>query len=541
MKALINTLVIAILFTYVGHGQAAFDMSFDNSLDLVSTENISSTADKNPMINTIAGSDFSILTTAINTKYSEIGSGMFKGKLMMVSSKKIGAIGNGVNPVTGQPYTDLFCIDIKEDGQLKRPLLFSRLLNTKDNEGQVAFTSNEQTIYFTRSTRENSGNYQLYKADLMNNSNGNWVNIQKLPISSDFHSIESPFIKDNILYFSSNKLGGLGGFDLYSAEIKEDGSLGDPINLGEEVNSDKDEKYPFVTKEGKYLYFSSTGHETVGGYDVFASRIVNNSYKDPKNLGTEFNSVENEIAFFLTKDNQGYVSSNKDSGEGNYDIYRFYKEDIKQLIKGIVVDAETQIPLPNSEVILIDEEGREIGRQITNENAEYDFPVVPFDAYTLTVLKEGFEDGIIDFEAINGSRFTYQKNLELTPTKAEILEVEDKRVIDLENIYFDFNKWTIKEESTISMNKVAEVLHAYPEMRIVINAHTDSKGTKAYNLELSENRAAAAMKYLINKGIDPNRLLSFGLGETQPLIDCKNDCTKAEDQINRRIEFIVKN
>ncbi|MBT8304594.1 MAG: OmpA family protein, partial [Bacteroidia bacterium] len=512
--------------------QAPFEMSFGST-------NPSNGVLLDEEINEINGSDYSILTTAINTKYSEIGSGMFKGKLIMVSSKKIGALGNGVDPNTGQPFTDLFCIDIKKDGQLKRPLLFSRILNTKGNEGQVAFSEDEKTIYFTRSTRENSKNYQLYKADLMENSNGNWINIQHLDVSSDYHSVENPFIRDGHLFFASDRLGGFGGFDLYSAKIKEDGSLEEAVNLGENVNSTKDEKYPFLTKEGKYLYFSSTGHKTVGGFDVFASRVINGEYRSPKNLGTEFNSKNNEIAFFLTKDNQGYVSSNKNSGEGNYDIYRFYKEDIKQLLKGVVVDAETQIPLPNSEVVLVDEEGREIGRQVTNENAEYDFPVVPFDIYKITVLKDGFVESTIEFEADKGSRFTYTKNLELNPEIASIKEVDDKLMIVVENIYFDFDKSTIKDESTISLNKVVDILNGNPEMKIEINAHTDSKGKNSYNLELSENRAASAMKYLISKGIDANRLVSKGYGETQPLVDCKNDCTDAEDQINRRIEFVI--
>jgi len=532
MNASRKLLIALFLSSTVAFSQAPFELSFGST-------NPSNGVLLEEEINEINGSDYSILTTAINTKYSEIGSGMFRGKLMMVSSKKIGALGNGVDPSTGQPYTDLFCIDIKKDGQLKRPLLFSRILNTKGNEGQVAFSEDEKTIYFTRSTRENSKNYQLYKADLLENSNGNWVNIQHLDISSDFHSVENPFIREGHLYFASDRLGGFGGFDLYSAKIKEDGSLEAPINLGENVNSPQDEKYPFLTKEKKYLYFSSKGHKTVGGYDVFASRVINGEYRSPKNLGTEFNSKNNEIAFFLTKDNQGYVSSNKNSGEGNYDIYRFYKEDIKQLLKGVVVDAETQIPLANSEVIIVDEEGREIGRQVTNENAEYDFPVVPFDIYKITVLKDGFVENTIEFEADKGSRFTYTKNLEMKPKNASIKKVDDKLMIVIENIYFDFNKWTIKDASRISLNKVVTLLNDNPELNIEINAHTDSKGNDNYNLELSENRAAAAMKYLISKGIDANRLVSNGYGESQPLVNCNNDCTDAEDQINRRIEFVI--
>ncbi len=536
MKTLTYIFTLVLFCANLAFGQDSFDTSFNelNSIDAI----LDKVEDKR-IIQDITVSDYSILTTAINTKYSEIGSGLFKDKLMLVSSKQIGAIGNGINPTTNQPYTDLFCVDVKASGQLKRPLLFSRILNTKDNEGQVTFSEDENTIYFTRSTRENPENYQLYKAVLQENSFGNWIDIKKLNVSSDFYSVENPFLKDNRLYFASNKLGGFGGFDLYVVNIKEDGSLSVPKNLGEAVNTDKDDKFPFVTKEGKYLYFSSEGHRTVGGFDVFASRIINNDYKSPNNLGSEFNSKDNEIAFFLTKDNEGYVSSDKDSGKGDFDIYRFFKEDIKQLIQGVVVDAETQIPLPNSEVILVDEEGREIGRQITNDKAEYNFPVVPFDTYTITTLKDGFEDSTVDFIAEKGSRHTYNYNLELSPTKATIVEVEDKLIIDIENIYFDFDKWTIKDESTISLNKVVAILKRNPDMNIEINAHTDSKGNNNYNLKLSEKRATSAMQYLINNDIDANRLISHGFGEQQLLIDCENDCSKAEDQINRRIEFVI--
>ncbi len=533
MKILTYIFTVILFCGNLAFAQDSFDASLDelNSLDVILDDKV------DVKENNIA--DYSILTTAINTKYSEIASGLFKDKLMLVSSKKIGAIGTGIDPTTNQPFTDLFCVDIKDSGQLKRPLLFSRLLNTKDNEGQVTFSEDESTIYFTRSSRENPENYQLYKAVLEQNSIGNWVDITKTNVSSDFYSVESPFLKDNKLYFASNKLGGFGGFDLYVSEIKADGTLSEPVNLGETVNTDKDDKFPFITKEGKYLYFSSKGHKTVGGFDVFASRIINKEYKSPINLGSEFNSIDNEIAFFLAKDNVGYVSSDKDSGKGDFDIYRFYKEDIKQLIQGVVVDAETQIPLPNTEIILVDEEGREIGRQITNEKAEYNFPVVPFDSYTITTLKDDFEDKTVNFVADHGSKHTYDYNLELNPTKATIVEVEDKLIIDIEDIYFDFDRWTIKDESTISLQKVVDILNGNPDMKIEINAHTDSKGNNNYSMDLSEKRAASAMQYLISKGIDANRLVSYGYGKSQPLVDCNNHCTQAEDQINRRIEFVI--
>ena len=163
MKTLHYIFTLVIFCGNLAFGQDSDDISLNeiDSIDAILNK-VEGTQDIKG--NIVA--DYSILTTAINTKYSEIGSGLFKDKLMLVSSKKIGAIGTGIDPNTNQPYTDLFCVDVKESGQLKRPLLFSRILNTKDNEGQVAFSEDENTIYFTRSTRENPENYQLFRAVL---------------------------------------------------------------------------------------------------------------------------------------------------------------------------------------------------------------------------------------------------------------------------------------------------------------------------------------------------------------------------------------
>lgn len=538
MKALINLFFIVLFSTNVVFAQASYNNSFNDSYFIDSKE---IKASYSLEVNSIDenGYDYDVFETSINTKYSEIVSGLFKDKLIMVSSKKIGGLGNGIDKNTNQPFTDLYCLDIVEDGELNRPLLFSRILNTKDNEGQITFTEDEKTMYFTRSTRANSANYQLYKATLKENSIGNWENIEILDVSSANYSVENPFVKGNKLYFSSNMPGTNGGFDLYVANIKEDGTLGTPINLGDNVNTSKDEKYPFVSQDNKHLYFSSNGHRTVGGFDIFTSRIVNSNFKTPRNLGTTVNTQYDEIAFYLTSEYQGYLSSNKIEGKGSYDIYKFDKGDVTQILQGIAVDKNTQIPLPNTLVILTDEEGREIGRQFTDENAQYNFPVTPFDAYSITASKDGFVDGSFEFEADTGSNYTYNKNLELDPTKATIVEVDDRLMISIENIYFDFNKWNIKQESTISLNKVVEVLNANPDMKIEINAHTDNVGKKNYNQTLSEKRAASAMQYIISKGVDFNRLVSHGYGETQPLVDCGKNCTKAEDQTNRRIEFVI--
>ena len=538
MKVLINVFFIVLVSSNFINAQTSYNDSYNES-DFINL-NINGTSNSLEVIIGANGYNYDITETGINTKYSEIVSGLFKDKLIMVSSKKIGGIGNGIDENTNQPFTDLFCLDIIDDGELKRPLLFSRVLNSKDNEGLITFTEDEKTMYFTRSTRENSKNYQLYKATLQANSVGNWENIELLDISSQNYSVENPFVKGDKLYFSSNMNGTIGGFDIFVSSINEDGTLGTPQNLGATVNTMEDEKYPFVSNDEKHLYFSSKGHRNIGGFDIFTSRIVNNKFKAPRNLGNTVNTEQNEIAFYLTNDYQGYLSSDKVGGKGSYDIYRFDKDDVTQILQGMALDKNTQIPLPNTLVVLINEEGNEIGRQFTDDNAQYSFPVTAFDTYTITTNKDGFIENSFDFEAENGSNITYSKNLELEPTKATIVEVDDKLMIAIENIYFDFNKWNIKQESTISLSKVVDVLNANPEMKIEINAHTDNVGKKNYNQNLSEKRAASAMQYIISNGVDANRLVSHGYGETQPLIDCGKHCTKTQDQTNRRIEFVIK-
>ena len=538
MKGLFNFFCLALFSSSIIYAQASFDNAL-NELQYLDSDSNDVIVYSDASILGLNSAEYSISETSINTKYSEIGSGLFRDKLIMVSSKKIGGLNSGIDPNTNLPFTDLFCLDIDYAGDLSRPLLFSRILNTKDNEGQISFSEDEKTMYFTRSSRENPENFQLYRTNLQENSIGNWENIIMLDISSQDYSVESPFLRGNEIYFASNMPGGFGGFDIYVAKIKEDGTLGTPKNLGNSINTEENEKFPFISNDGKHFYFSSKGHKNLGGYDVFTSRILKDRFKTPRNLGTTVNTEFNEIAFFLTSEYKGYLSSDKTEGKGSYDIYKFDKSAVSQVLEGIAVEKNTQIPLPRTLVILIDEEGREVGRQFTNEDAEYSFPVIPFDSYTIVTSKNGFEDNTFLFEADKGTNYKFNKKLELEPTKASIVEVDDKLMISIENIYFDFDKWNIKQESTISLNKIVDVLNTYPEMKIEINAHTDNVGRKRYNQDLSEKRAASAKRYIISKGIEANRMVSYGYGETKPLIDCGKNCTKAQDQTNRRIEFVI--
>jgi outer membrane protein OmpA-like peptidoglycan-associated protein len=512
----------------------ATNYSYNNTDTKVFSNTSKATIDAN-------GFEFELLDAGVNTEFSEIGSGFFRNKLIIVSSKKLGGFAK-IDPNTEEAYKDLFCLDVDNSGQLSNPYLFSRILNTNTSEDQLSFSPDQKTVYYTRSTKENSLEFKLYKADLEEDSHGNWINNELLSINKENVSIENPFVNraGDKLYFSSNMPDSSGGYDLYVSDIKTDGTLGTPKNLGNTVNTNLDDKYPSLSIDGKYLYFSSKGHETIGGFDLFVSKISNNGFKTPRNMGNTINSSYDEIAYFLATKNKGYVSSNRQGGKGSYDIYTATNDEVIQILKGKILDLETQIKLPNAVVTLKDEDGIEIAQTITDENGTYTFDaIVPFETYTISTQKDGFKDGSIEFLANRGTKTTYEKNIELLTTEPVIAKVEDEMRIVLENIYFDFNKYNVKEESTISLNKVIKVLKEHPEMSLAINAHTDNKGKDSYNLNLSDKRAASTVKYLIKNGISKGRLQFRGFGESKPLIDCKNDCSDEDLQANRRVEFVI--
>jgi outer membrane protein OmpA-like peptidoglycan-associated protein len=486
------------------------------------------------------GFDYQILDAGgINSKYSEFGSAFFRNKFILVSSRKLGGIAK-IDPNTNEAYKDLFCVDMNEHGYLSMPLLFSRMINTNNSEGQVTFSPDEHTMYFTRSNKQNSLIYKLYKATLEEGSNGNWKDEQLLNINKGNVSIENPFVNPagDKLYFSSNMAGTHGGFDIFVSDINLDGTLSVPKNLGSNINTNEDEKYPSLSKDGRFLYFSSKGHRNMGGFDVFRSKILKNSYKAPRNLGNTINSRYDEVAFILATKNKGYVSTNKN---GSFDIFRSINRKITQSVVGKTVDLETKIALPNTLVVLFDEEGEELSRQKTGTDASYSFDVEPFEIYNIKTYKDGFVEHSFDFVSNRNSDITYRKNLELNPTVAVFKKVRNNIHIKVENIFFDSAKWDIKPESQVSLNKILKVLNDYPDLKIAIKAHTDSKGKASNNLILSEKRAESAVNYLINKGISEDRLISHGFGERIPLIDCKDNCTEEEFQTNRRIEFVVIN
>ena len=491
-----------------------------------STEVIINTINKNTK-----GISFVLSDTGINSELNEIGTTFFKNKYIILSNKKRRHADVTVNPITNTPNNNLYCVDVKEDGSLSFPLLFSKTLDSENDEGSIGFSQDQKTIFFTQENPNNKEIFNLFKATLNENDVKKWTNISNLNIVPAGYSIETPSVSfdGKKIFIATNIPGGFGGFDIYEAIINEDGSIGALVNLGPNVNTENDEKYPFMSSDNKYLYFSSKGHTNLGGYDVFRSAYVENKFSTPINLGTDLNSRRDDIAFVLTSPTKGYISTDKHQS-GNFDILKFEIKKQENLTSNYsVVEEVTKTPLPNAKVIVRDEFGSTIIETTSDNNGKIKLTLEPLTAYKVEVTKDGYETKTQNI--VTGDT---DKNIALTQKKAVVTE----DAIVIENIYFDFNKSTIKKESELSLNKIVEVLKNNTNMSITINAHTDNKGSESYNQKLSESRAKAAYQYLIKKGISANQLSYKGFGESELLVKC-DKCTAEQDQKNRRIEFKI--
>ncbi len=475
---------------------------------------------------------YTLLETTVNSKYSDIGTAFFINKVIMYSSRKTGSLFAGKDNANNTPYQSLYCVDIDINGNLARPNFFAYALNGKGNECGISFSPDLKVAYISKSNEENTNNFQLYKFDF--DGVKTWINEVSLDLNSKNYSVENPFVSSNgkKIYFSSNMPGGFGGFDIYEADLNEEGLPINIKNLGSTINTNKDEKFPFITSKDHKIYFSSNGHSGYGNFDVFVSNIKTASYSTPINLGKTFNTQYDEIAYIVDSSNRGFVSSNR-INETSFDIYKVETQNNPNSLEGIVYSKESKLLLPNTDISLIDDEGKVIDNQKTDENGQFKFSVEPLDKYTIAAKKEGYSDFQKTVKTAIG---VATSNIELSAKKVEIIN----NTLVVENIYFDLNKFTIKTESTLSLNKIVNVLNENPTMKILINAHTDAQGSEKLNLTLSNNRALSAKKYLISKGIESNRIISKGFGESRLFSNCTSNCTEEQYIADRRIEFIIQ-
>ena len=449
-----------------------------------------------------------------------------------------------------RPYLDLFSASVDSQGQLVKVEPFPSTINTKKHESSATFSEDGKIMYFNRSgeKRVQIGNekvamIKIYKAEFVD---GQWTNVTMLPFSSDSYSVEHPFLtKDGKkLYFASDMPGTLGSMDIYVVDINDDGTYSQPRNLGETINTNQREQFPFVTEDGT-LYFASDGHQGNGNLDIFMSlKISDTEFDKPLNLGSTINSEMDDFNFILDeKKDKGYFASNR-TGDDN--LYTFIQEEnkLQYLVEGEVRDKKSTELLPGATVKLFDDKGNLLEEVLVGKDGTFIFNTEPNKKYKIMAFKDFYIPAEAEFDTSQKGKvyIDLQMKVESYYDAEDIINKKDDGtvLIELENIYFDLDKWNIKPQAASVLNVLVGILKKYPYMEIQIGSHTDSRASSIYNLRLSNKRAASALEYLVQNGIDRKRLRSIGYGETKPLIICpKNDCTEAEHATNRRCTFMI--
>jgi len=427
-------------------------------------------------------SSYKIDSLSINTEYSDFAPVIFKDKLIFASA--------GYHPVgykkkwqNGQPYFDLYEAKINAPNDITGVHPLSGDINTEYHESSATFTPDGKTMYFSRNSFKpgeegsNLSKLKIYRAEKIN---GEWKTVEELPFNSENFTYTHPALSPDgkRLYFSSDMPGSFGSSDIWYVEIYEDNSYSYPQNLGPKVNTTERESFPFISDENK-LYFSSDGQLGYGGLDLFVADIDENGMiGDILNLGKPINSNSDDFSFTIdTKNNYGYFASSRNNAEMRDNIYVFYKSN--EIKKGDPKDLFSKMQ----------------------------------DTIKVAIPKEE----------------TIVKGKDLG------------KILDLKPIYFDYGHFDIGPRAAIELEKVITVLRKYPDIKLEIRSHTDSRSSASFNMKLSEKRAQATRDYIIDSGIDPSRVTAKGYGETQLVNRCKDGvkCTEMEHRQNRRSEFII--
>jgi len=434
-----------------------------------------------------------------------------------------------------EPYLDIYKATYNANGTISDALAVESL-NTKWHDGPVSITKDGITIYYgsesfnekeyvkDKEKKAKFGKIFLYKAS---KEGDKWGNIKPLPFNNKEFSVRNPSIsKDGkTLYFSSNMPGGFGGEDIWKVSVNGD-EFGTPENLGAKVNTEANESFPFVTDEN-VLFFSSNGKTGFGGLDVFMMDL--NKGTDPINVGEPVNTSKDDFAFtFNSAKKVGFFSSNRDG------VDNIYKADpvcnVQVLVK--VKDAKSGMAIDGATVVLVDEKQKTVSNQTTLANGESSTGVLCYTSYSAQVSKQGYESGV--FEVAKGENSQVVVEALLNP----IMPIITEREVILQPIYFEFNKSNITAEGAAELDKLVAVMNEYPTMVIFAKSHTDSRGSDKYNINLSDRRAKSTVQYLISKGISKERISGQGFGEIEPKVPCK-PCTEQEHAQNRRSEFLI--
>ena len=504
----------------------------------------------------------------INTKYNEYGAVISADESVLVfTARRPNSTGGKIDPQLNENFEDIYISYKQPDGSWSPSKNIGEPINSNDHDANSGISNDGQrfAIYLGKS---NGGD--LYESRLTGDIWSKPESMGKNINTKDFHESSACYSPDgNILYFVSDKPGGAGDHDIYISKLDDKGNWGEAVNIGNVINTPYSEEGVYMHPDGKTLYFSSQGHSSMGGFDIFKS-VYNEKTKvwsKPENLGYPVNTTDDDVFFVISASGRhGYYTSMGTDSRGLRDLYVVtFLGDEKQVVlnnednllasvaapvkevvvapvievkeaqltilKGVITDALTTKVL-EAEIEIVDNQANVVIATFKSNSAtgKYLVSLPAGKNYGIAVKKEGYLFHSENFDIPSTAAFqTVEKDVELKG-----LKVGSKIV--LKNIFFDLDKATLRPESTAELNRLIKLMADVPTLKIELSGHTDSQGSDTYNQTLSEKRAKAVVDYLTNAGVAAGRLVSAGYGETQPI--STND-TKEGRQLNRRTEFKV--
>ncbi|MGQ8337142.1 PorE family type IX secretion system protein [Sunxiuqinia sp. A32] len=467
----------------------------------------------------------------LNSKHSDYAPVFVGGRdneILMTSAREE-VTGNRESSITGEFSADIFRSEFQVQRQKwGEPKLIDEtgMINTEDEDGAVALSGNGDQMIFTRARYDKFNNLgaELYSAKM---SRGNWSEPIKIEIVGDSLIAAHPALSPNgdVLYFVSDRPGGFGGKDIWMA-TKDGGSFSNPVNLGNKINTPGNEVFPAIRSNGE-LYFSSDYHMGMGGLDIFKAVKDDSGEWKVENMKAPMNSSGDDFAitFIEGEEERGMFSSNR-KGSRSDDIYSFYLPPKVYRVSGEIYNKETNQRLDGARIRIIGTDGTNL--KMRAEDGKFQLKLNPETEYIFAGFKDGFlndkkRETTIGLEDSKDFRV----DLFLTPTDAPIR---------VDNINYEFGSWELLPESVNALDSLVAILELNPTITIELMSHTDHVGSDQFNFDLSQKRAQSVVDYLIEKGINPDRLVAKGYGETWPK-KITRTMAKNYDFLNRNDEL----
>lgn len=514
--------------------------------------------------------EFNVTVMKINSNDQDFAPAFFKNQIVFASTRaKMRMIKKSYN-LNGKPFLNMYVSKLNEE-QLKSPKIFDKGLNTKLHDGPASFNKEGTFMAYTRNHNHDKSEDKVVELQIFFSTfiDGKWTTEIPFNQNNESFNVAHPSLSADgkTMFFVSDMPGGYGGTDIYRTIQNDKGEWVKPENLGDQINTEGDEIFPYLVEEKGVLFFSSNGRFGLGGQDIFIVKIDEAGVLQIQNAGIPLNSQYDDFAVIANPSTKkGYFTSNRTGGSGDDDIYGVeFKNlfDVVYSIEGIAKD-EKNNPIPNTSVFLQDLNGITIDTMMSNENGAFSFIVDVNKKFKLIGKKELYNDGenfanTLGKEAVVKVDLILLKKEEDKPkedflTQKEVIqkqietEKDLKKIANLENIYFDLGKYNLRPDAIIELDKIVVIMNDHPTLCIEISSYTDCRESKEFNMVLSDQRANSSARYIKQRISHPERVSSKGYGEAYLTNGCKcegdivSDCPESEHQLNRRSEFmIVKN